>query len=39
MNILDEKPRKKFLYNLELLKSSVSKEIDFDATKKYETNN
>ncbi|CAF1244784.1 unnamed protein product [Rotaria sordida] len=37
MNILDEKRRKKILHNLESLKIWISKEVDFDESKLYET--
>jgi hypothetical protein len=36
MNQLDSKRRKKILNNIEALKGWISKEIDFDETKRYE---
>lgn len=36
MNSLDEKRRKKVLHNLESLKSWISKDVDFDESKRYE---
>ncbi|CAF3351971.1 unnamed protein product [Rotaria sp. Silwood1] len=36
MNSLDEKRRKKILHNLELLKSWITKDVDFDETKRFE---
>ena len=37
LNVLDTKRRKKLLHHLESLKSWISKEIDFDESKSYET--
>ena len=37
MNTLDEKRRKKILLNLESLQSWISKDLDFDENKRFET--
>ena len=37
MNTLDEKRRKKILLNLEFLQTWISKDLDFDENKRFET--